>query len=159
MAPSRGVDARIVRLFNVIGPGETNPHLLPAILAQALRGERVLWLGNCHPKRDYIHVSDVANGFAAVALSDKAGANIVNLGSGSAYSVYEVVDELSNVIGEPLKIETDARRLRAVDRPFMAANNTRLREAYGWAPQFGIRESLRDLWANPDIPAELLEKS
>ena len=38
-----------MRLFNVIGPGETNPHILPAILAQVLKGRRTLRLGNCHP--------------------------------------------------------------------------------------------------------------
>ena len=34
LAAARGLSAVIVRLFNVIGPGETNPHLLPAIVAQ-----------------------------------------------------------------------------------------------------------------------------
>jgi UDP-glucose 4-epimerase len=161
-AKARQLDARIVRLFNVIGPGETNPHLLPAILAQTLKGQRVLRLGNCHPKRDYIHVADVANGFSAVALgerrSDGAG-DVVNLGTGSSYSVYEVVAELEKVIGEPLTIEADARRMRASDRPFVTANNSRIRAAYGWAPRYQLADSMRDLWTNPDIPEELLASS
>ncbi|MEZ5403266.1 MAG: NAD(P)-dependent oxidoreductase [Bryobacteraceae bacterium] len=156
-----GLDARIVRLFNVVGPGETNPHVLPAILAQALRGVRTLRLGNCHPKRDYIHVQDVASGFATVAESQSKppGVDIVNLGSGAAHSVYEVVDELGRVVGEPLTIEVDPARMRKSDRPFLAAAIGKIRANYGWSPRFTLADALQDLWRNPDIPAELLERS
>jgi UDP-glucose 4-epimerase len=160
-ANQKTIDARIVRLFNVIGPGETNPHLLPAILAQVLKGTRTLRLGNCHPKRDYIHVQDVARGFSAVALAGEIAPELdtVNLGTGTGYSVYEIVDELSRVIGEPLMIEIDAARLRASDRPFLSAATQRIHSKYGWAPSMSLHDGLRDLWQNPDIPAELLDRS
>jgi UDP-glucose 4-epimerase len=160
-AQQRSLDSRVVRLFNVVGPGETNPHVLPAIFAQVLRGVRTLQLGNCHPKRDYIHVQDVAAGFAAVALSEArgTGTDIVNLGSGAAHSVYDIVDELGRVVGEPLKIEHDPARMRKSDRPFLAAAIDKIRTRYGWSPQHTLADALRDLWRNPDIPAELLERS
>lgn len=161
MAKIKPIDARIVRLFNVVGPGETNPHLLPAILAQALRGVRTLRLGNCSPKRDYIHVDDVARGFAAVALGERKSKepDVVNLGTGSGYSVTEVVDQLSGVIGETLKIETDPSRVRESDRPFLSAATKRILDHYAWSPAKTLTDSLRDLWTNPDIPAELLNRS
>jgi UDP-glucose 4-epimerase len=160
-ANARSLDARIVRLFNVIGPGETNPHVLPAILAQVLRGVRTLRLGNCHPRRDYIHVDDAACGFAQVALTGdrRPGVDVVNLGTGKAYSVYEVVQELADVIGESLQIETDPARTRASDRPFLAAAIDKIASRYSWTPTFSLRDGLLDLWRNPDIPAELLERS
>ena len=67
-AAERGIKAAIVRLFNVIGPGETNPHLLPAIVAQLREGPESINLGNTWPKRDYIDVRDAAGGFAAIAV-------------------------------------------------------------------------------------------
>jgi UDP-glucose 4-epimerase len=159
-AGKRDLAATIVRLFNVIGPGETNPHILPAILAQALRGESRLRLGNCHPKRDYIDVTDVAGGFAAAALSPKqVGTDIVNLGTGSAWSVYEVVEVLGRVVGREFTIETDASRVRQSDRPFLAADNMRMSQTYGFLPKLSLEDALRRLWAEPDIPASLLEKS
>jgi UDP-glucose 4-epimerase len=160
-AGMRSLDARIVRLFNVIGPGETNPHILPAVLAQALRGVRVLRLGNCHPKRDYIHVEDAASGFAAIAMAPRrgAGVDVVNLGTGRSYSVYELVDELGRVVGEPFQIETDPARLRATDRPLVTASIEKARSQYNWGPRFSLTDSLRDLWRTPDIPDELLERS
>lgn len=161
-AKQRNLDGRVVRLFNVVGPGETNPHILPAIFAQVLKGARSLRLGNCHPRRDYIHVRDVAAGFATVALSGTGpapGSETVNLGTGQAHSVFDVVEQLSSVVGEPLQIEQDPARMRASDRPFLAANIERLAAAYGFTPQLTLRDALQDLWKNPDIPAELLERS
>lgn len=160
-AAERGLDARIVRLFNVVGPGETNPHLLPAILAQVLHGTRTLHLGNTTPSRDYVHVDDVAAGFAAVTTGPRFadGVDVVNLGTGTGWTVDQVVDQLSGVIGEPLTIETDLSRVRAVDRPHLAAATARIQEHYGWRAQRTLEDSLRDLWADPDIPASLLERS
>ena len=158
-AKKRNLAATIVRLFNVIGPGETNPHILPAILAQALRGETTLGLGNCHPKRDYIDVTDVAGGFAAAALGKAmpGETDIVNLGTGEAWSVYELVEVLSEVSGQDFTIETDPTRVRKSDRPFLAADNAKMRERYGFSPKLKLADALRELWANPDVPAALLE--
>ena len=160
-ARERNLDGRIVRLFNVVGPGETNPHVLPAIFAQVLKGARTLHLGNCHPRRDYIHVRDAADGFAAVVLSGPAqqGVDIVNLGTGQTHSVYDVVEKLGELVGEPLRIEHDSARMRASDRPFLAASIERIRQSYGWSPRLTLGDALRDLWNNPDIPSELLERS
>ena len=161
LCPRLDIDGRVVRLFNVVGPGETNPHILPAIFAQVLKGQRTLRLGNCHPRRDYIHVRDVAAGFATVALAGPArlGVDTVNLGTGQAHSVYDVVNELSRIVGEALLIEPDTARMRASDRPFLAAAIDRIRDTYGWSPSLTLGDALRDLWNNPDIPAELLERS
>lgn len=160
-AAERDLDARIVRLFNVVGPGETNPHLLPAILAQALHGTRTLHLGNTTPSRDYVHVADVAAGFAAVATGARAvdGVDVVNLGTGTGWTVDQVVDQLSTVIGDRLTIQVDPSRVRAVDRPHLAAATARMERNYGWRAQRTLEDSLRDLWADPDIPASLLERS
>jgi UDP-glucose 4-epimerase len=155
------IDARIVRLFNVVGPGETNPHVVPAILAQVLQGARRLKLGNCHPKRDFVHVDDAARGFAAVALTGPIdpGLDTVNLGTGQSYSVAEIVRQLSAVIGEPLTIEADPSRVRATDRPVVSAAIARIRDRYGWAPSKTLGDAVRELWAAPDLSPTLLSRS
>jgi UDP-glucose 4-epimerase len=158
-AKQKGLSAAIVRLFNVIGPGETNPHVLPEIIQQLKRGSRRLRLGNVHPKRDYIFVSDAADGFIAAATKPLAAGSdpvpIFNLGSGASYSVAELVDRLSAVVGEEIIIETDPTRVRQVDRMSLLANNTRMRELLGWVPRFGIDEALESTWANPDMLSSL----
>jgi UDP-glucose 4-epimerase len=160
-AKAKNLEAVIVRLFNVVGPGETNPHLLPEIVAQMKAGIRRIQLGNLWPKRDYIHVADAAAGFAAAGLRGcvKPGQpTTVNLGTSNQYSVQEILDRLSAVSGLRLEIEVDAERVRPVDRPFLGAAIHRIEAAFGWRPQFTIDDATADLWRNPDMTAELADK-
>jgi len=155
----KGMQSVIVRLFNVIGPGETNPHVLPEIIQQLKRGTRLLRLGNVHPKRDYIYVGDAADGFIAAATQPLADGpdhvSVFNLGSGVSYSVAELVERLARVIGEKVTIETDPARVRQVDRPNLLADNSRMRELLSWAPRHDIDGALQRVWANPDMLARL----
>ncbi len=154
LAAQRGLQGAVVRLFNVVGPGETNPHLMPEIVAQLKAGRTTLRLGNMWPKRDYIHVRDAARGFVAVALKHDgaSGATVtVNLGTSHTYSVAEIVEKLRLVVPDPFTVEEDLSRRRAVDRPHLEADITEIRRRFGWTPQADIDEALADLWREPDF--------
>src|SRR5215469_222671 len=146
------IDAVIVRLFNVIGPGETNPHLVPAIIRQISRGERKVRLGNLFPKRDYIHVEDAAEGFVRLArVADKPAAPLVsNLGTGQMFSVREIVDRIAAAAGVQLEIEPDPARMRTNDRPLLCASTQRLQALTGWLPGTSVSDSLRATWNSRD---------
>lgn len=158
LAASRGLSGVIVRLFNVIGPGETNPHLLPAIVVQLRENPEAIYLGNTWPKRDYIDVLDAAGGFAAAALgsSPEAGkCEVVNLGSGQQYSVNEIVDRMRSVLGLQFEVRQDESRMRAVDRPFLGADISRIRDVFGWSPEHELDETLKRMWDKPDFLPQL----
>jgi UDP-glucose 4-epimerase len=148
-AAKTGFEAVIVRLFNVLGPGETNPHLIPEILGQVRKGARELKLGNVTPKRDYIFVGDAAAGFIAAATGAfPAGESIItaNLGTGSEYSVEEMVRTLEHIVGEPMTITLDASKVRSVDRPHLCADNQRLSSTFGWTSTHSVSDSLKETW-------------
>jgi UDP-glucose 4-epimerase len=160
-AEKRMLSACIVRLFNVIGPGETNPHVLPEIVAQLKAGRTTLSLGNLEAKRDYVHVDDVARGFACVATTGSIAPGVVstvNLGTQHSYSVHELLDHLREISGIDFKVQTDPARMRPSDRPFLAADIDRIHQQFHWKPELGIREALTDLWNNPDLPPEWIER-
>ena len=160
-ARQRKFPACIVRLFNVIGPGETNPHVLPEIVAQLKAGRTTLSLGNLDAKRDYVHVADVARGFARVATLgsiDSGRTEIVNLGTQQAYSVTDLLEHLRNISGIDFRVAADPTRMRPSDRPFLAANPTRIRELFGWRPELNIGQALADFWLNPDLPQGWVER-
>jgi UDP-glucose 4-epimerase len=142
------VDAVTVRLFNVIGPGETNPHLVPAIIRQISRGERLVRLGNLFPKRDYIYVEDAAEGFLRLARlpGDPAAPLVSNLGTGESFSVREIVARIAEAAGVQLQIEQDPERTRTNDRPLLCASTRQLSKLTGWRPATGVAESLRAAW-------------
>ena len=159
-AKTRGFEAVIVRLFNVVGPGETNPHLLPEIIKQLRSGVRTLKLGNTAPKRDYIYVGDAAAGFIAAALRPLSGGErlaVANLGTGSQYSVSDMVDRIATIVGDDVSIETDPAKVRASDRPFLCADNSRLKALFGWTPRYDIDASLRETWQDPRMIEQLLK--
>lgn len=150
----RGFPAAVVRLFNVVGPGETNPHLLPEIVAQMKAGYDSIRLGNIWPKRDYIHVEDAAAGFEAVATRGTVAPGetvTVNLGTSQQYSVGEIVDRLRAVSGWHFDVVQDSSRMRAVDRSHLGAAIGEIAHRFGWAPTRTIDDAVADLWANPDL--------
>ncbi len=153
-AQRKGFPAVTVRLFNVIGPGETNPHLLPEVIIQLRQGTRTIRLGNVRPKRDYVYVEDAAEGFIAAAtapLNEVGDVTVVNLGSGKSYSVSDIVDRLSDIVGEPIRIETDPQKVRAVDRQVLLSDNTRMQTIFSWTPRVSLEEGLTRTWKDPDI--------
>jgi len=119
------LDARVGRLFNAYGPGETNPHVLPDILGHMRRGDE-LPLGNVEPKRDYTFVEDMATMLSGLLFADGDGAAnaTVNLAAGHARSVTELVDRLRAVSGRPLEIKADPGKVRRSDRPLLEADTT-----------------------------------
>ncbi|MDH3626646.1 MAG: NAD-dependent epimerase/dehydratase family protein [Acidobacteriota bacterium] len=157
----RGLSGVIIRLFNVIGPGETNPHILPEIIAQLKSGRRTLQLGNIEPRRDYIDVSDAARGFlraATIGEMDEGEVRVANLGTQRQYSVRELLDRLRAVTGAEFDIELDRARLRASDRPSLLADRTRMAEWFDWTPGYEIDQTLERTWAQPDLPRSLIQK-
>lgn len=160
-ARQRKFPACIVRLFNVIGPGETNPHVLPEIVAQLKAGRSVLSLGNLEAKRDYIHVADVARGFARAACTgqlEPGATSVVNLGSQEPYSVAELLDLLREVSSRDFRVQPDPARMRPSDRPYLSADIAKIGQQFQWRPQLSIREALTDLWHNPDLPPAWIER-
>lgn len=157
----RGLCGAVVRLFNVVGPGETNPHILPEIIYQLKSGNSKIRLGNVWPQRDYIHVADAAEGFGRVALCGEIPTcvtELVNLGTGKQYSVSTILDQLRSLTGLPIEVESDASRARAVDRPFLRASIAKIEAGFGWSPRLSIDAALADLWNNPDLAPSLVER-
>lgn len=160
-AEKRNFPACIVRLFNVIGPGETNLHVVPEIIAQLKAGRTKLHLGNLDAQRDYIHIDDVVSGFVAVATRGnvKPGdVEIVNLGTQQCYSVKQLLEYLQNVSGIPFEIQPDPTRMRPSDRPFLSANIARIQQQFQWKPSIGITEAIKNTWHSPDIPTEWIDR-
>jgi nucleoside-diphosphate-sugar epimerase len=137
-----GIPVVIARIYNCYGPRETQPYVIPEIITQLDKGP-VVELGNVNARRDFTYVADTARGLIATLLSDVANGDVVNIGSGRAYSVRELVDELGPLLGHSAwEIKTDPRRLRRLDVECFQCDATKLRQASGWVPRVSLREGL-----------------
>ncbi|MGI9113609.1 MAG: NAD-dependent epimerase/dehydratase family protein [Chthoniobacterales bacterium] len=102
----------IARLFNTFGPRETNAHVVPEIVQQIWSGETIR-LGNTTAQRDYIYVRDCASALVRLSRADDARALTVNVGTGEAVSVAELVELMGDILGRNLFIEADPRQTQA----------------------------------------------
>jgi len=138
-----GVSIASLRIFNAIGPRETNPHVVPHIF-ESLKRSDVIPLGNMSPRRDYIHTRDIAS--AIVAIAEKArGCSVYNVGSGKAHSVADLVEVLRAKLGRPIEARVDADRVRPVDRELLLASVSKIQAEIGWAPRVSFDEALEEL--------------
>jgi len=142
---------RILRFFNLVGPGQSEQFALPSF-ARQLRdiseGESAspLEVGNLAARRDFCHVSDAVAGLLCIAERGEDGA-VYNLGSGEAISIRQALDLLMDVAGIRVEVAVDPARLRPVDVPLLRANADRLR-GLGWSPRRELRQAMAELWAS-----------
>ncbi len=134
----------VCRFFNAFGPNETNPHLIPEIQKQILSGNRKIKLGNLKPKRDFIHTYDMSSAMQMLMTKVNHGINTFNIGSGTEYSVTEIVEAFERQLGERIEIEVDNTRVRTVERMHLLADVAKLR-TLGWEPKISIDEGIKTL--------------
>lgn len=135
----------ILRLFNVYGPGETNPHIIPEILQQ-LRTGNTLRLGNITPKRDFIHVEDAARIIETILHSDTIPQVCTfNACTGEAHSMESIIHMIANISGRSITIETDASKWRKADKECQLGDPALLKHYTGFKPKYSMQDGLRQL--------------
>ena len=145
--------AVIARIFNTIGPGDPNGHLIPDIIAQipedAARAD--IALGNLSPRRDYIHVEDTARAISELATAPfETGFEVFNVATGEDVSVAELVKMLAGVMGVPIAVHEDSSRKRRIDRPSQLGDIRKIKRALGFEPRRNLREALADIVAQSE---------
>jgi NAD dependent epimerase/dehydratase len=140
---SHDLPVTVLRPFNTFGPRQSARAVIPTIITQALAGD-VLRLGSTDPKRDLTYVEDTAAGFVAAARSDAAIGRTVQLGTGVAISIGELVERVGAILGKELTVETDEARVRPPQSEvqLLLSDPSLARELLGWEPTIGIDEGL-----------------
>ena len=155
--------AVLLRYFNPVGNDRSGmigedpmgiPNNLMPYIAQVAVGRRdkLMVYGNDYDTidgtgvRDYIHVSDLADGHVR-ALSYAAahkGVEAFNLGAGKGYSVLEVVQAFEKASGQAIPYEIAPRRKGDIDE--VVANPAKAKNLLGWETRLGIDEMCADVW-------------
>lgn len=142
-ADATGTPTLAARLFNAVGPRETNPHVVPHILA-SLQSSDVVPLGNLEPRRDYVHVADVADALALLCEVDAQRFEVFNVGSGVEYSVVELVALIEGLLGRRIEVRSTSDRQRRVERAHLLADIRKIEARTGWTPGRSLREALAE---------------
>jgi UDP-glucose 4-epimerase len=159
-AAAHGLAAVSLRYFNVggafAGRGERHvpeTHLIPNVLAVATGDrEQVAIFGTDYSTRDgtavrdYLHVQDLGRAHLLALEKAVAGEHLIcNLGTGTGYTVREVVEACRTVTGHPIPAVEEARR--PGDPPELVASNQRAAQRLGWSTEHGLERIVADAWA------------
>lgn len=159
-AHAHGLGATSLRYFNVAGAygkvgenREIETHLIPLVLQVALgHRDKILMFGDDWPTpdgtpiRDYIHIRDLADAHILALTTNTPGTHrIYNLGSGTGYSVKEVVEACRAVTGCEIPAEVAPRR--AGDPAVLVASSEKISRELGWDPsRTDLTTIVRDAW-------------
>ncbi|HML35911.1 MAG TPA: UDP-glucose 4-epimerase GalE [Bacillota bacterium] len=159
----KGWGIALLRYFNPVGAHESGligedpsgiPNNLMPYIAQVSIGklEKLKVFGNDYPTkdgtgvRDYIHVVDLAEGHLSALrkLEEKSGLHIYNLGTGSGYSVLEMVKAFAEASGRPVPYEIAARRPGDIAACY--ADPKKAEKELSWKATRSLEEMCRDTW-------------
>ncbi len=164
---AHGLGAVSLRYFNVAGAcgglGEDHDpetHLIPNILRAALgAAPEVNVYGTDYPTgdgtaiRDYIHIEDLAAAHLLALEATREGEHkVFNLGTGSGFSVRQVIEQAQSVTGRQIHVREAPRR--PGDPPVLVASSERIKAELGWEPSKTLEAMIADAWtfaqAHPD---------
>jgi NAD dependent epimerase/dehydratase len=132
-----------VRPFNTYGPGQSARAVIPAIITQALSGD-VVRLGALTPTRDLTYVADTVDGFLRAGSVAGVTGETINLGSGTEIAIGTLAERIIALVGKPVRLETDAGRLRPARSEVMRliSDNRKAAALLGWRPTTSLDEGL-----------------
>jgi UDP-glucose 4-epimerase len=136
----------IVRPTNIYGPHcRGKQSVIPRWLGAVRAGEPLHLEGN--HRRDYVYVGDVCAALVAAITATKLrqGATLVEVGSGVAVTLTELLHGVEVAVGRPLEVVVDPER--AGDRHAPGADLSEAQYALGWMPQTTLAEGLARTWA------------
>lgn len=120
----------LARPFNYTGVGQSEKFLLPKIVNHFRRQERTIELGNIQVARDFQDVRFVANAYRRLIESQAVG-EIVNICSGVAHSLTDVVRMLEDMAGYRIDIRVNPAFVRANDVLRLRGSNVKLEKLIG----------------------------
>lgn len=136
---SRQLDTRIIRIFNTYGPRikASDGRVVPAFVAEALRGRPLTVFGSGQQTRSFCYVDDLVEGI--VRVLERGDDQPYNLGNPVEFTVLELAEEVQRQIGrttiqfEPLPQDDPTRRKPDIQRA---------RAGLGWEPKVPLAEGL-----------------
>lgn len=159
IAPARDLVCTALRYFNAAGATERNgeahepeTHLIPLVLRAATEHVPFSIFGTDYPTpdgttiRDYVHVADLAQAHLMALTREQVGLRIYNVGTGTGYSVRQVVDAAREVTGIDFSVREEPRR--PGDQIVSVAGAERIQTELGWQPRYtDARSIIASAWA------------
>lgn len=140
---ARGLDARIVRIFNTYGPrmDPGDGRMLPNFLSQGLQGRPLIIYGDGHYTRSLCYVSDLVAGIEAAMFCPETSGQVYNLGNPDEHTVLEYAQMVRTLCVNNLEIRFEPAR--EDDPTRRRPDISKARQSLGWKPEVSLEEGLQ----------------
>jgi UDP-glucose 4-epimerase len=136
-----GFDAVAVRFSNAYGPRSAHKsNVIPLFIRRLLEGRELVVYGDGEQTRDFVFVTDLADGLLRAAESERVGGEIFQLASGVETSVNQLVRLLGEVSGLEPTVRREAPRTGEIRRNYSLVGKAK--ERLGYAPAVQLEDGL-----------------
>jgi nucleoside-diphosphate-sugar epimerase len=139
----RGVDARIVRIFNTYGPRmrKDDGRVVSNFINQAIHNQPITVYGDGSYTRSFCYVSDLVSGLIKAMMTEGTKGEVYNLGNPSEFTMLEFAQKIIALTGTTSTIVHE--KLPEDDPPRRKPDITKAMEKLGWKPEVSVDEGLR----------------
>lgn len=131
-----------LRPFLTYGPMQTNTKMfIPSLIFSCLDNRDFRMTGG-EQTRDFIYIEDVVDAYLRAAISKSVIGNIINIGSGKEYRVFDVAKKIVNITGSKIKLDTSLP-YRAGETMHFYCSNKKAKDLLKWTPTTGLEEGLK----------------
>jgi GDP-4-dehydro-6-deoxy-D-mannose reductase len=144
-----GLDVRIARAFNHVGPRQ-DPSFAASGFARQIaeieagRRQPEIVVGNLEARREVTDVRDTVRAYQTIVERGAAGCQY-NVCSGRAYAIGQILDYLVARARVAVQVRVDPSRLRPNDVPVLVGDPSRLRDELGWTAAIPLEQTLSDI--------------
>lgn len=145
VCPTLGIDYVILRYQNVYGAGQSlkNPYtgILSVFSTQILTGNKINIFEDGNPARDFVEVDDVVETTIRSLKSENANNQTINVGTGKATTVLEVVTKLMTAFGKTVAYEISGD-FRMGDIRYNVADISKMKSLLNFEPKISFEEGI-----------------
>lgn len=147
---AHGLRMLVVRGFNLVGPGQEPPFVVPEFATQVARialgeVEPPVMVGNLDVERDFTDVRDGVRALRLLMELDTPGA-AYNVASGQTIRIGTILDWIVDEAGIEVEIEVVPSRVRREELAVVSGDNKRIREDTGWVPLRDVEATVRETY-------------
>ena len=146
----KGLETIVARTFNLLGPGQARPFVVPDLSHQAAAiaardAEPVMEVGNLDVERDFTDVRDAVRALRVIAELE-APSRVYNVCSGQPVAIRQLLAWIL----EEAEVEVDVRpvagRMRSEEKLRVVGDPGLLKRHTGWKPRRRVEESVREVY-------------
>jgi UDP-glucose 4-epimerase len=137
-----GFEAVAVRFSNAYGPRSAHKgNVIPLFIRRLLADEELIVYGDGSQTRDFVFVTDLAEGLIRAAEADGVGGEVFQLASGVETSINSLVSLLAEIAGREPRLRREPQRPGEILRNYSVIEKAR--ERLGYTPAVQLEQGLR----------------